>query len=134
MIRTVIPKEIREEVYNKFGGHCAYCGIFLNRSFHVDHIIPIAKAGVDDVMNYFPACSKCNQFKNAFSLEEFRLILQEQTLNKCSFILAERFGQITVHPSQITFYYEKCGYTFPEDLVKALMVKYPRIKPDSIED
>ena len=26
MIRRTIPKHIRQQVYEKYGGHCAYCG------------------------------------------------------------------------------------------------------------
>lgn len=120
--REPIPKEIRAEVYEKFGGHCAYCGIKLKlKGWHCDHVIPVAAGGVDDICNFFPSCATCNQFKNSSSLESFRIILEEQTLKKASFILALRFEQITVHPTAIVFWYEKQGHVFDEALVRALM-------------
>jgi uncharacterized metal-binding protein len=128
--REAIPAELRSQVFEKFGGCCAYCGKTLDR-FHVDHVIPIAKGGIDDICNYFPSCAECNQFKNSFSLEEFRKILEDQTFTKCSFILAERYGQISVHPTKIKFWYEKLGFTFDEELVKIMMDKFPRIPEES---
>lgn len=125
-MREPIPKELREQVLNKFGGQCAYCGIQLKKRFHVDHVIPVASGGIDDFANYFPACPKCNAFKNALSLEDFRRILENQTIEKVSFILADRFGQITRHPSKIMFHYEKQGHIFDEILVRELMKLSPR--------
>lgn len=125
--RDPIPKEVRKDVKNKFGGHCAYCGLELGRSFHVDHVIPVAEGGIDDIVNYFPACVQCNTFKNSFSFNQFRYILETQSVEKTSFVLAERFEQITVHPKKIVFYFEKQGHVFDEDLVRTLMKTNPRI-------
>ena len=36
-----MKKEIRERVYNKFNGHCAYCSrVIKYKDMQVDHIIP----------------------------------------------------------------------------------------------
>jgi 5-methylcytosine-specific restriction endonuclease McrA len=36
-----LTKEIRELVYNKCGGHCAYCGVEItSKQMQVDHIEP----------------------------------------------------------------------------------------------
>lgn len=125
--REHVHKEIREEVRQKFGGHCAYCGIFLKKSFHIDHVIPVASGGIDDICNYFPSCAKCNTFKSDWSLERFRQELANQTLDHIRFLLAHRFNQITIHPTKIEFHFEKCGHKFDEELVLALMKRTPRI-------
>lgn len=129
-MRDPIPKEIRAEVKEKFGGQCAYCGIRLKKSFHVDHVIPVAAGGVDDVCNYFPACVTCNSFKNSSSLEEFRRSLELLPL-KASLILAERFGMVemisVVGAKNVVFHFEKQGHTFNEELVRALMKASPRL-------
>lgn len=120
--REVIPKEIRAEVFEKFGGHCSYCGLQLKaKGWHVDHVIPVSAGGVDDISNLFPSCATCNFFKNAMSLEDFRNTIYEQTYKKAGFILAARFNQITPHPTRVEFWYEKQGHVFDEELVREFM-------------
>lgn len=38
-----ISKKVRQLVYEKFGGRCAYCGIELNGKFQVDHADPVRR-------------------------------------------------------------------------------------------
>lgn len=128
--RESIPSDVREQVCDMFDGHCAYCGIEFKKVFHVDHVIPVAAGGPDDISNYLPSCPKCNMFKNSFSLEQFRTSLEEQTFKKCSFILAVRYGQITAHPKKIVFYFETLGHKFDEELVKAFMKSHALIQRD----
>ena len=102
-------------------GHCAYCGVQLGKSFHVDHVIPFAAGGVDDIMNFFPACKYCNVLKNASTLEGFRKTIEEYHL-KAGVVVSERFGILQViGPKPVVFWFEKQGYVFPEELVKAMM-------------
>lgn len=119
--REPIDPRVRAEAKDKFGGHCAYCGVQLGKSFHVDHVIPFAGGGPDDIMNFFPACKYCNTLKNALSLEQFRKCIEDYHL-KAGVIVSERFGILTVHGSvPVVFWFEKQGYVFPEELVKAMM-------------
>lgn len=125
--RFPIPDDIREEVREMFGGCCAYCGVTLRKSFHVDHVIPVASGGVDDISNYFPACKKCNAFKSDWSLERFRQELENQVLLHLRFEMARKFNQITIQPSKVQFYFEKCGHVFDHAYVEELMKRAPRI-------
>lgn len=119
--REPIDPSVRQEAYHKFGGHCAYCGVQLSKSFHVDHVIPFSGGGPDDIMNFFPACKYCNTLKNSLSLEQFRKCIGDYHL-KAGVIVSERFGILKIiSPKPIVFYYETQGYTFPEELVKAMM-------------
>ena len=122
--REPIDPTLRQEAYHKFGGHCAYCGVMLKlKGFHVDHVIPYAAGGPDDIMNFFPACKYCNTLKNASTLEQFRTCIATYHL-KAGCIISERFGMIKiVGEMPVVFWFEKQGYTFPEDLVKAMMGK-----------
>ncbi|MCI5852291.1 MAG: HNH endonuclease [Clostridiales bacterium] len=53
MIRRTIPKHIRQQVYEKYGGHCAYCGKALEyKEMQVDHLIPLRSGGADNMENY----------------------------------------------------------------------------------
>lgn len=37
-INKVMTKKQRQEVYDKFGGRCAYCGCELGKRWHADHL------------------------------------------------------------------------------------------------
>jgi 5-methylcytosine-specific restriction endonuclease McrA len=117
-----MKKEIREQVYNKCEGRCAYCGEeLILGSMQVDHIRPkrnfsyglrseIPNYSVDDIRNLNPSCRKCNNFKTAMSLEEFRLELERQIERarrySVNFRMAEKYGLIQVEERPIVFYFE----------------------------
>lgn len=97
-----IPKKIREQVYEKYNGHCAYCGRKLTlKEMQVDHIYSVCHAElnekgkvvdvgdikdgeydpeylkekashVNDIDNLMPACRQCNFYKGAMNIEAFR--------------------------------------------------------------
>lgn len=69
----MISKEKRQTVYDMYDGKCAYCGCHLNAThFTIDHIIPKAYGGTNDISNLLPACHNCNKMKNDLSVESFR--------------------------------------------------------------
>lgn len=72
--RKAIGKKIREAVYAKFGGRCAYCGREIAlKDMQVDHIVPhMYHKGEDAEENYNPSCPVCNRVKSANTIEEFR--------------------------------------------------------------
>lgn len=46
-----------------FQSTCAYCGIHIDpesRTGHLDHIMPSALGGTNEIHNYLLACSRCN--------------------------------------------------------------------------
>ena len=45
-------------------GKCAYCRKPFNDDEHLDHVIPIAKKGANDVTNVVLTCWACNNRKN----------------------------------------------------------------------
>ncbi|MGQ4893504.1 MAG: HNH endonuclease [Candidatus Njordarchaeia archaeon] len=66
-------KSKRKEVFNKYNGHCAYCGCEITfDNFQVDHIWPKIFNGDDSIDNLMPACKECNHYKRALDLETFR--------------------------------------------------------------
>lgn len=66
----------RHAVYEKYDGHCAYCGKEIEyKDMQVDHLIPkgaYINPGTDDIENLMPSCRRCNHYKRANSLEAFR--------------------------------------------------------------
>jgi len=110
-------RELRERVHQKYGGHCAYCGVEISlAAMQVDHISPqhlnyIGQGDVNDFENLNPSCRPCNNFKAVWSLEEFRRHLSAQ-VDRCrqysvNFRNAERFGLIAVLSTEIKFYFER---------------------------
>lgn len=117
-------KKIRQEVYNKFKGRCAYCGCELKKGWHVDHIQPkfhnwsdddIArhlktKRGDDTIDNYNPSCPRCNKWKSTWSIEQFRreISLQTERLKRDSsaFRIALDYGLIQETEIEVKFYFE----------------------------
>jgi 5-methylcytosine-specific restriction endonuclease McrA len=76
-------KKLKDIVYGKFMGKCAYCGMELltddgERCFQIDHIIPQSKGGTNSIENLFPACGYCNCQKRTMSLEKFRKVLFDE--------------------------------------------------------
>jgi 5-methylcytosine-specific restriction endonuclease McrA len=77
-----ISKDERRIVLLKYKGKCAYCGcnVSLNGGgntfkMHVDHIIPRAHGGRNNVRNYNPSCKPCNALKRDYSIEEFKALI-----------------------------------------------------------
>jgi 5-methylcytosine-specific restriction endonuclease McrA len=117
--RKAIPKKVRLEVYNKYNGHCAYCGKTIEyKDMQVDHLIPFqrerfkkyAEEEIECFENYMPACRRCNHYKRAHSLETFRKMIEEipSKLTRDSYIykVGLDYYLITENPHDVIFYYE----------------------------
>lgn len=64
-MRSVIPKEIRFQVYVRAQGRCRRCGSDLSGVWHVDHVQPVSLGGTDDLENLQALCIACNLSKGA---------------------------------------------------------------------
>jgi 5-methylcytosine-specific restriction endonuclease McrA len=116
-------------VYDKFNGHCAYCGCELElKSMQVDHIFPQAKNhwvgsekmqqftdvkipnDINDISNLNPACRACNYEKRDNNLETFRenLLHKIELLNKVfNYKIVKKFSLIQETEQPIKFYFEQ---------------------------
>lgn len=58
---------VRDVIYTRDGGVCMKCGKKVRRdSFHVDHIVPVARGGDEwDLANLECSCPECNLRKGA---------------------------------------------------------------------
>lgn len=110
--RKHISKSTRLKVYEKYNGHCAYCGCELAlKEMQVDHIQSVYwYDGANDIENYNPACRMCNFYKSTMTVEDFRGQLGKLTsrLEK-TFIyrLAKKYGVIQEVEKPIVFYFER---------------------------
>lgn len=118
--RKSLSPKVREAVYYKYDGHCAYCGKELTtKEFQVDHLIPVqrerfgkyAEEQLECFENYMPACRRCNHYKRAHSLEVFRKMIEEipKKLFRDNYIykVGLDYGLIDAHECKIKFYFEE---------------------------
>lgn len=121
--RKSISPKVREEIFKKYDGHCAYCGKVLQRgAWQVDHLIPVQRerfgrytdADINGYKNLLPSCRRCNHYKRAHSLETFRRYIEEipEKLKEQNYIykVGLDYGLVEEHPKKIVFYFEEWEY------------------------
>lgn len=70
--RGSIPRSMRETVYRRDDYTCQFCGQrFETSDLTIDHLIPLARGGLDEITNYVTCCKPCNQRKADTSLLQF---------------------------------------------------------------
>ena len=116
--RKSLSPKIREAVYYKYDGHCAYCGKKLTtKEFQVDHLIPVQRERfgkyTEDQLerfdNYMPTCRRCNHYKRAHSLETFRRYIEEIPKKLAEDYICKvgiDYNLVEFHPQKIKFYFE----------------------------
>lgn len=114
-------KNIRERVYSKYGGRCAYCGERIDiKDMQVDHFIPVERnrpdswlrhpRGTDEISNLMPSCRSCNFRKGMSDIEQFRENLQHGIVccqRDFTYRMMVRYGLVKEIPHRIVFYFEK---------------------------
>ena len=104
-------KKIRQAVYDKCGGHCAYCGREIAyKDMQVDHIRPRHLGGSDDIGNLYPSCRMCKFRKGTLMIEPFRREIEHQAEGLCKTFqgrMSLAYGLIKRVNKPIVFYFEK---------------------------
>ena len=113
-------KALRQAVYDKYAGHCSYCGqVITIKDMQVDHLIPKAHRGytvevIEHIDNLMPSCRLCNHYKRAHTLREFRehLLggLRDRLAKQYTVRIAERYGIVTLKQFDLKFYFEREHY------------------------
>lgn len=129
-VRKPISKATRRLVYDKYNGHCAYCGRELKiEEMQVDHIIPVMKSyygkkedaekvrqmildgSFNEIGNLMPSCRACNFYKSMNDIEGFRRRILTELEHTCRSTfqtkLAIQYGMIEYKPWDGMFYFEK---------------------------
>ena len=123
----------RQYIYNKYGGHCAYCGNILTyANMQIDHIKPVNPIGISnntieyknnykmDIDNYDnlnPSCGPCNRYKSNTSLHSFRKRLKKlndvfeksfkNSTNKNCVDVSKMYNVLEINKFDGVFYFEK---------------------------
>ena len=123
-------KQERELIYNKYNGHCAYCGYELQKGWHVDELKPVQRnfkwnkdktKYVHDgtyehperlnINNQMPSCPSCNINKHSMPIERFREFIAGfiKSLNRDStqYKIAKRYGLIKETGNPVVFFFER---------------------------
>lgn len=114
---NISDPKVREKVFNKYSGKCAYCGDPLKKRFTIDHIIPKRRGdpkhknkGTDELTNYNPCCFSCNSSKGTFSLDEWRDRIKYKldmiNRNSAQYRILKRFGIVKEVNKEIKYYFE----------------------------
>lgn len=115
-----ISKKTREQVYNKYYGHCAYCGKEIQyKDMQLDHLIPkqrerfkkYTEEEIECFENYMPSCRRCNHYKRAHSLETFRQMIEEipAKLFRDNYIykVGLDYHLVVPHEHKVIFFFEQ---------------------------
>lgn len=110
---------LRESVFEKRGFRCYYCGS--DDKLSIDHVIPVATGGKDNINNLVPACQPCNSTKGDRSLEEakpylvLRMLGGPLTVHHLSWLRANKVdmslfdnAKLWFEQQGLTILYEKC--------------------------
>lgn len=90
--RKPISKKLRFEVFKRDNFTCQYCGRMApDVILEIDHIIPVANGGVNDILNLITSCMDCNRGKGKRKLSENEELKKQQQALKD---LAKRKEQI----------------------------------------
>ncbi len=117
MSYKLIPKDVRQQVYQKYNGHCAYCGCELEyKDMQVDHIESVyvseydGRLVNDNMENYNPSCRSCNFYKSTSSIEAFRKNIEESLArnlrNNFNYRMLIKYGLIKEDFKPVKFYFE----------------------------
>ena len=102
----------RKIVYDKFGGHCAYCGCEITlKEMQADHIEAFMRGGADTVENMYPSCRSCNHYKDTMTIEHFHAALERMPSvllrDSVTYRIANRFELIAQKKRAVKFYFER---------------------------
>lgn len=130
-----MKKKTRQLVYEKYDGHCAYCGIDLPERWHVDHLEPVKRCLTtgkmtlpenDNLSNLMPSCPSCNMDKSSIPLEKWRELIANKVtiLNRDvnAYKFAKRYGLVCEIDIPVIFYFEKCEMSKNKEPISTISI------------
>ena len=63
--RRSFTKDEKQFLLDYVADRCVHCGVKLDiHSISVEHVFPLSKGGLNDILNLVPLCEKCNETKS----------------------------------------------------------------------
>ncbi len=133
-----MKKTDRLKVYDKYNKKCAYCGNHIEYTdMQIDHLTPQRLAhqyrcddkgysrlfygltgdSIESFENLMPSCRRCNHYKRAYTLEEFRTLMKSLHKRVSKIYInkvAIDYNIITLKPFYGKFYFEQAKITLME--------------------
>ena len=72
--RLFLERVSRRKVYERDAGRCHICGKKAPKTWHLDHLIPLAAGGEHSYKNVAVSCPKCNRKKHTKRCAQLRLL------------------------------------------------------------
>ena len=92
--RKTLTKAIRFEVFKRDHFTCQYCGRKAPEAIlEVDHIVPVAEGGTNDILNLVTSCRDCNRGKGKRKLDDNATVLKQRAELE---LMAERQEQVAM--------------------------------------
>ena len=147
-----LTKAERQQVHDRFGGKCSYCGDPLVKGWHVDHLKAIKRTSYwnkklkrfvntgncnrpehDTMDNLMPSCASCNINKRDLSLEGFRKFITNLivSLNRDSvqYKIAKRYGLVKETSIKVKFWFE----TYQNHIICDNIEDNTKIDPENLK-
>ena len=71
--RRTLPKSLRVQVLARDSYRCRMCGRSSDEvALEVDHVVPVASGGTDELSNLATLCRDCNVGKSSYSFSDYR--------------------------------------------------------------
>lgn len=114
-MRKTVSKEVRQNVYGKYGHRCAYCGLKIQyENMQISQKVPYYKMeNADSYENLLPACRLCNSYKRTLTVDDFRKKIagfRRELLNNPKYQMLYRFALVPdEEDTNPVFYFEQCA-------------------------
>lgn len=112
-----MKKKLRQQVFEKLNGRCAYCGCKLEfEKMQIDHffaqIWETEKGNKPDntIDNLMPSCAECNRYKSSWNIEVIRTWLEnskKKLLKTQNLRILNRMGGFHISEEPLLFHFEK---------------------------
>jgi len=128
--QNFIPKKVRNQVLERDGNACVYCGS--THDLTMDHDMPQSRGGSDDIGNLLTACRPCNAAKRDLTHDEFvernvtKAIQQRPHIQKQITDTELSVAKATVSPAKLP----PCPHTEIIDLFAKHLPELPQSKPE----
>lgn len=70
-LNSRVRRALRKNLCDRFGGYCAYCGIYVGAQGTIDHYVPYALGGRTTSSNLRWCCLSCNSLKGNMSPKDW---------------------------------------------------------------